>query len=455
MDRLTPVVFTRCVGLARLHRQPPGARHPEPRARVRAVDGCPRGGPVRHRPRGRTRPRRGRRGRPGGRARRGVRRAVRPPAALPAQGARPGPGDLDPGPPDRRAGHARVRATTRRRRSTSTTGPSPSCSSPSHRSRCSSACAPTPRWPTSRPGCGVPRLTDHRRVGARVADDPAHALLAGVLATPADEAADFAREVVAACVRLEAARRRARATPAAAVVRVAEEHPDDIGLVVLLLMHHRVLQPGEYIDVAAGVLHSYVRGLGIEVLANSDNVVRAGLTSKEVNVPELLRIVDPRADGVAGRGRVVEPGARGLRQRLRPVPAPPGHARARPARRALAPRIVFCLRGRVTLTAASGTLELGDVESAFLPAGEGAVDLEGVGEVYVVTVPQRLTTDEEAPAARAAGASCVGRRPSRVRPSWSPRRCARSRRSWRAARRPSRRRAHPWCRTRPRAWWPR
>ena len=92
------------------------------------------------------------------------------------------------------------------------------------------------------------------------------------------------------------------------MVRVAEEHPDDIGLVVLLLMHHRVLQPGEYIDVAAGVLHSYVRGLGIEVLANSDNVVRAGLTSKPVNVPELLRIVDPLADGVAGRGRVVEPG---------------------------------------------------------------------------------------------------------------------------------------------------
>ena len=54
----------------------------------------------------------------------------------------------------------------------------------------------------------------------------------------------------------------------------------------------------------------------------------------------------------------------------------------------LAPRIVFCLRGRVTLTAASGTLELGDVESAFLPAGEGAVDVEGSGEVYVVTVPE-------------------------------------------------------------------
>jgi len=231
----------------------------------------------------------------------------------------------------------------------------------------------------------VPRLTTIVECAASAAD-PAHALLAGVLATPDEEAGDFAREVVAACVRLEAgADDLGRAS--AAVVRVAEEHPDDIGLVVLLLMHHRVLQPGEYIDVAAGVLHSYVRGLGIEVLANSDNVVRAGLTSKEVNVPELLRIVDARAGGVVGRGRVVEPGLEvfdSASDRFRLHRVTPG--RALPD--GLAPRIVFCLRGHVTLTAASGTLDLGDVESAFLPAGEGAVDVEGSGEVYVVTVPE-------------------------------------------------------------------
>ena len=197
--------------------------------------------------------------------------------------------------------------------------------------------------------------------------------------------ADLAREVVAACVRLEASGDELGAA-SAALVGVAEDHPDDIGLVVLLLMHHRLLQPGEYIDVAAGVLHSYVRGLGIEVLANSDNVVRAGLTRKEVNVPELLRIVDPGADGVAGRGREVEPGIevfdsasdRFLLHRVVPgrtLPGEPG------------PRIVFCLRGRVTLTSSARTLDLGDAGSAFVPAGEGEVALGGEGEVYVVSVP--------------------------------------------------------------------
>ena len=107
------------------------------------------------------------------------------------------------------------------------------------------------------------------------------------------------RELVAACVRVSASPDD-EGHQCAAVVRVAEDHPDDIGLAVLLLMHHRVLEPGDYIDVPAGVLHSYVSGLGIEVLANSDNVVRAGLTRKEINIAELLRIVDPEADGTAG-----------------------------------------------------------------------------------------------------------------------------------------------------------
>ncbi len=217
------------------------------------------------------------------------------------------------------------------------------------------------------------------------ADDPVLALLAAVLKTPAAEVNELTRRVVAACVRLEGTSDEF-GDASAGIVRVAEEHPDDIGLVVLLLMHHRVLQPGEYIDVAAGVLHSYVRGLGVEVLANSDNVVRAGLTSKPVNVPELLRIVDPLADGVAGSGRVLEPGVEvfdSASDRFRLLRVTPG--RRLPGD--TSPRIVFCLRGRVSLTAASGVLELGDVESVFLPVGEGAVNLEGVGEVYCVTVP--------------------------------------------------------------------
>lgn len=219
------------------------------------------------------------------------------------------------------------------------------------------------------------------------AEKPVHALLGAILDTPASEVPELSREVVAACVRLEGVGDEV-GTACAAVVRVAEEHPDDIGLVVLLLMRHRLLQPGEYIDVAAGVLHSYVRGLGIEVLASSDNVVRAGLTSKTVNVPELMRIVDPEAGGVAGRARVIEPGLevfesasdRFLLHRVAPGRRLPGEG---------LPRIAFCLRGRVALRAHASALELTDAESAFIPADEGAVHIEGTGELYLVTVAER------------------------------------------------------------------
>jgi mannose-6-phosphate isomerase len=61
---------------------------------------------------------------------------------------------------------------------------------------------------------------------------------------------------------------------------------------VSLLLNHVVLNPGEAIYLGAGSLHSYLRGVGIEVMANSDNVVRGGLTEKQVDVPELLSIVD-------------------------------------------------------------------------------------------------------------------------------------------------------------------
>lgn len=74
--------------------------------------------------------------------------------------------------------------------------------------------------------------------------------------------------------------------------RIAHGHPDDSGLWVAPLLHHVVLQPGDALSLPAGNLHAYLRGAGLEVMKSSDNVVRAGFTSKHVDVDELLRIVD-------------------------------------------------------------------------------------------------------------------------------------------------------------------
>ena len=79
------------------------------------------------------------------------------------------------------------------------------------------------------------------------------------------------------------------------VVRLAAQFPGDVGAVLSLLLNLVRLGPGEAIFLAAGNVHAYLYGLGVEILANSDNVLRCGLTPKHVDVAELLRITDFRS----------------------------------------------------------------------------------------------------------------------------------------------------------------
>ena len=74
--------------------------------------------------------------------------------------------------------------------------------------------------------------------------------------------------------------------------RIADLHPTDSGLRIAPLLNHVMLHPGQVISLPAGNLHAYLQGAGLEVMASSDNVVRAGFTSKHIDIAELLRIVD-------------------------------------------------------------------------------------------------------------------------------------------------------------------
>ncbi|MFI8413715.1 mannose-6-phosphate isomerase, class I [Paeniglutamicibacter gangotriensis] len=80
--------------------------------------------------------------------------------------------------------------------------------------------------------------------------------------------------------------------------RINQHYPGDAGVLVSLLLNLVVLEPGQAIYLDAGNVHAYLRGLGVEVMANSDNVLRGGLTPKHIDVPELLRITRFEALGV-------------------------------------------------------------------------------------------------------------------------------------------------------------
>jgi mannose-6-phosphate isomerase len=76
------------------------------------------------------------------------------------------------------------------------------------------------------------------------------------------------------------------------VLELGEAYPRDPGVLAALLLNRVVLQPGQAIYLPAGNVHAYLSGAGMEILANSDNVLRCGLTPKHVDVPELLRVLD-------------------------------------------------------------------------------------------------------------------------------------------------------------------
>ncbi len=82
------------------------------------------------------------------------------------------------------------------------------------------------------------------------------------------------------------------AAEAKTVLELGERYPGDAGVLAALLLNRMHLDPGQAIYLPAGNLHAYLRGVGVEVMANSDNVLRGGLTPKHVDVAELLRVLD-------------------------------------------------------------------------------------------------------------------------------------------------------------------
>ena len=150
-----------------------------------------------------------------------------------------------------------------------------------------------------------------------------------------------------------------------------------------------VLQEGQAIYLPAGNLHAYLRGVGIEIMANSDNVLRGGLTPKHVDVPELLRVLT-FSDGPV---LVLTPRMEGIEQvydtpatefRLSRIDLDATRAFRTENRRG--PEILLCTTGTVTAHSATGTEVLRKGDSIFVPANSGNYDLSGAGSVFRATV---------------------------------------------------------------------
>jgi mannose-6-phosphate isomerase len=204
-------------------------------------------------------------------------------------------------------------------------------------------------------------------------------VLASVLRWPEPER--LAAGVAQACARLGRG-------PYAVAAQVAADHPGDVGVVAALLMRHAVLQPGQAVFMPAGGLHTYLKGTGIELLANSDNVVRAGLTGKHIDVTELLKLLDPAVEVPVLSPRALGEGIAGY-----DTPAPEFALRVIDAAgRAIdlpgaGPRILLCAEGAAELSSQAGdTIKVARGESCFVSAADGAVRCTGSFRAFLATI---------------------------------------------------------------------
>jgi mannose-6-phosphate isomerase len=168
------------------------------------------------------------------------------------------------------------------------------------------------------------------------------------------------------------------------VLELGERYPGDAGVLAALLLNRITLSPGEAIFLSAGNLHAYLRGVGLEVMANSDNVLRGGLTPKHVDVPELLRVLNftptPESQLRApthrdGLGLVYDTPAQEFAASMLTLgDAQLGHEVDAPSRHD-GPQILLCTEGSTTVSGKSGALTLTHGAAAWVAADDGPIRL--------------------------------------------------------------------------------
>jgi mannose-6-phosphate isomerase len=229
-------------------------------------------------------------------------------------------------------------------------------------------------------GAGMGSLVDHLSGEGDVLRETIGWLLSGDAQSEVDD--------VIAAVRTAAGSATGEwADTLRAVSAISSTYPGDPGVVVALLMNHVVLRRGEGVFLRAGLLHAYISGLGVEIMAASDNVLRGGLTPKRIDVQELLSILDT----TAGEVPVLRPSASGALTTYEvPVEdfalqraALSGDAVEVPVN---GPTMVLATAGDVAVTGADGgrrAVPVGTV--VYADAEEGRVTLTGSGEAFIAT----------------------------------------------------------------------
>ena len=179
------------------------------------------------------------------------------------------------------------------------------------------------------------------------------------------------------------------------MVELGRIYPGDMGVLFPLFLNLVVLEAGEALYIPAGQLHTYLKGVGVELMANSDNTVRGGLTPKHVDIPELLRIVNFSPSPV--QKILSKPGAPA--ERVYETPAEEFQLSVIKvsdgitfmSQRDRSVEIVICIEGKARIQDLRiGVSEtLGKGQSVLIPAAAGPYQIEGEAKLYRAMVGRR------------------------------------------------------------------
>jgi len=213
------------------------------------------------------------------------------------------------------------------------------------------------------------------------------ALFSSIITIPPATLGPLLSAVLAACVE------KVRAggeftTEYRTALELGERYPGDPGVLASLLLNRITLQPGQALYLPGGNLHAYLSGVGIEIMANSDNVLRGGLTPKHVDVAELMKVLDfATGDVPVLHG---DPGLAG--EWVYPTPAPEFRlSRLEPAdgQREIThpgPQVLFTVEGEIEVSDAAGArLRVPRGRSVWIAAGDGPVWVSGGGTAFRAT----------------------------------------------------------------------
>ncbi|MDJ0350977.1 mannose-6-phosphate isomerase, class I [Cryobacterium sp. PH29-G1] len=182
----------------------------------------------------------------------------------------------------------------------------------------------------------------------------------------------------------------------ATVRALAAEYPGDPGIVLALLLNRISLKRGEVKYLPAGNIHAYLSGLGVELMAASDNVVRGGLTPKHIDIDELLAVLDftPQHQpylapiAVAPGVSLYRPGVTEFELVHIEADADASSATPVPMRQITlaGPAIAICTEGGFLVAGGLSSRPLKRGQAVYVTPDEGTLTFAGTGEVFLATV---------------------------------------------------------------------